>query len=448
MFYSGKSVSILTVKTPSFLELKTLVEYLSDELQGAQLQEIMSTEDGVVMSFYRFTQEPKMAYLLFDLDKPFPFLGFFHQNPWAKQKKTKPLALFLNSNAKNLHFLNIEVFEDLGRVVRLKLGIEPNPCLIEFRLIPKQTNLIVECNRKSISWYPVKELAQNDLKYTQNDEEEIRSISFMMNQWLMRRAAHLLKNETAASGQSPFEKWKKNKEKDLEKKTKALKAIQDQIKQFKTEEWSQVGEFLKNNSLKNLKPEWSVYVDFKKSASENMQKCFEKAKAAKVKIHGAEARLQVIKQEIAGLSDLTQEKFEKFLTQQNNKKNQAPARKVEGRLRKTQIEESKLVAYMGKSAADNMDLLKKSKPYDIWLHLRDYPSAHAIIHKQKDQSVSDLDLKKIAVWLVKEGLPEKKTQMGGKFAVVYVECRHVKPLKGDKIGRVTYHNAREILIAI
>jgi hypothetical protein len=58
------------VKTPSFLELKSFVEYLSEELQSAQLQEVMSTEDGVVLSFYRFTHERKMVYLLFDLDKP------------------------------------------------------------------------------------------------------------------------------------------------------------------------------------------------------------------------------------------------------------------------------------------------------------------------------------------------------------------------------------------
>ena len=49
---------------------------------------------------------------------------------------------------------------------------------------------------------------------------------------------------------------------------------------------------------------------------------------------------------------------------------------------------------------------------------------------------------------MKEGLSEKKTQMGGKYSVLMVECRHVKPLKGDKLGRVTYHNAREFLIAV
>ena len=42
----------------------------------------------------------------------------------------------------------------------------------------------------------------------------------------------------------------------------------------------------------------------------------------------------------------------------------------------------------------------------------------------------------------------KKLISGAKLAVVIVECRHVKPLKGDKLGRVTYHHPREMLITV
>ncbi len=438
------------MKTPRFLEIQSLVEYLSYELQGAQLQEVLSTEEGLVLSFYRFKQEPRMSYLVFDLDQHYPFLGFFYDNPWSSQKKTKPVSLFLKAHAKNYHFQSIEIVEELGRVVRLSLE---NNCIVEFRLIPKQANLIVRKDNKSISWYQVKELAQNDPKYVQNnDDEEIRSISFMMSQWLRRRGemAGSSAVNLAVNFLNPFEKWKKNKEKDLAKKKKARLAVAEQIAKFRNEEWSEVGEYLKTSrlSLINLKPEWSVYIDFKKSVSDNMQHCFEKAKSAKTKIKGAELRLLVLKEEIAALAELTQEKYEQFLNLQNQKKNKTTVRKVEGRLRKMQIEESGLVAYIGRSAADNMSLLRRAKPHDLWLHLKDYPSAHAIIHIQKSQKVSDLDLKKIASWLVKEGLPERKTLAGGKFSVVVAECRHVKPLKGDKLGRVTYQNAREILIAL
>ena len=104
------------MKTPSFLELQSLVEYLSEELEGSQLQEVQSTEEGLVLAFYRFDKNPRMSYLVFDLDRAFPFVGFFFENPWAKQKKTKPVALFLNAHAKNLLFNTISVSEALGRV--------------------------------------------------------------------------------------------------------------------------------------------------------------------------------------------------------------------------------------------------------------------------------------------------------------------------------------------
>lgn len=431
------------MKTPSFLELKTLVEYLSDELVDAQLQDVTGSDEGIVLSFYRFEKEPKMAYLVFDPDKPFPFLGLYTDNPWPNLKKSKPVILFLKAHAKNHRFKSCEVFEELGRVVKIQMGED---CKIEFRLIPKQANIIVTSGNKSISWYPVNELAANDLSYTKaEDEEEIRSVHYMFNQWLLRRGKNS-KSENKNTV-SPFEKWKKSREKDLAKKQKALVSIQDQIQKMKSEEWAKVGEFLKENNLRALPPEWSIYVDFKKTASVNMQNCFAKAKAAKAKLGGAEERLKIIKSEITSISDISEEKFNEYLKRQQ-KKTTTGQRPVDGKLRKIHIEASSLTAYMGKSAADNMDLLRRSKPHDIWMHLKDYPSSHAIIHRQKTQKISDEDIKKIATWLLNESLSDKQRQLGGKFSVVSVECRHVKPIKGDKLGRVSYHNAREILIAL
>ncbi|MBC7741299.1 MAG: hypothetical protein H7061_03825 [Bdellovibrionaceae bacterium] len=436
------------MKTPSFIELKSLVEYLSEELAGAQLQEVIATEEGLVLTFYRFTKTPRTAYLVFDLDKPFPFIGLFTQNPWAALKKTKPVGLFLNANAKNSFLNSIELVESLGRVLRMSLGKGAELCKVEVRLIPKQPNFIVSKAKKTISWYPVQELAENDPTYLTKADEEMRSIPYLMNQWAERRSATgKQKSMGAASSLSPFEKWKKNRERDIEKKTKALDGIQLQVEKFQQEPWAEVGEFLKNEGLKNVKPEWTPYINFTKTVSQNMQNCFDKAKTAKTKILGARKRAEFIKEELRALEDLSDARFQSFLLKQNNVKNKIPVRKIEGRFRK-QTSESGIVAYMGKSAADNIDLLRKSKAWDLWLHLKDYPSAHAIIFRQKDQSVSDKEISNFAAWLVKEGLGDKKSQMGGKFAVVIVECRHVKPLKGDKLGRVTYHNAREILIAI
>jgi predicted ribosome quality control (RQC) complex YloA/Tae2 family protein len=179
-----------------------------------------------------------------------------------------------------------------------------------------------------------------------------------------------------------------------------------------------------------------------------MQNCFARAKSAKAKIHGALERQHAVEEELSVLKDLSEARFESDMKKAADRKNKAPARAVEGRLRKLSVNEQGVICYMGKSAQDNLDLLRKSKAWDYWMHLKDYPGAHAIVFRQKDQVVSDQDLIKCARWLVKEGLGEKQLQLGGRFAVVMAECRHVRPIKGDKLGRVTYHEGREFLIAL
>lgn len=432
------------MKTPSFFELRTIVEFLSEELIGSQMQDVMPTEDGLVISFYRFNKEPRLVYLVFDLNQKTPFVGMFNNNPWLRLQKAKPVALFLTAHSKNQQLNQIEMVEVLGRVLKFQLGKD---CFFEYRAIPNQVNFIVRSGAKLISWYQVKELPQGSPQNSSADEsEEMRSISFLSNQW--QRYRGIRADQKSENIQSPFEKWKKNKEKDLLKKQKAISSIEEQVFKFKNEEWALVGEWLKTNGLNKLKPEWSIYIDFEKSVSQNIQKCFEKAKSHKIKVIGARDRLAILKEEIKSLSDLSLEKYESYLLAQNLKKSKTTERKIEGRFRKLMIGDPGLTAYMGKSAADNMILLRKAKPQDLWLHLKDYPSAHAIIHRKKQQHISDLDIKKIATWLVREGLSEAKRGLGGKLSVVLVECRYVKPLKGDKLGRVTYHNAREILIAV
>jgi predicted ribosome quality control (RQC) complex YloA/Tae2 family protein len=432
------------VKTPSFSELKTMVEYVSEELEKAQLQEVLSTEKGLVLGFYRFTKQPRMMYLVFDLDPVFPFFTLLEENPWVKYKKTKPTALFLTSHAKNQLFRDGALNEALGRVVIFRLGADGDVTTIEFRSVPKQVNLIVEHLKKSISWFPVKELPPHQ---PVEQEEEVRSLAFLTAQWKRLRLGDRSAKSSAGTA-TPYEKWVKSRERDLDKKTKALQAVQTQIEQFETEEWAEVGEYLKSYGIKNLKPEWSVYVNFEKSISENIQLCFDKAKAAKNKAVGARERLQSLKREIEAIKDMSVQRFESQLLQKQKDDGQKKnSRKVEGRLRKLPLGKD-AVAYMGKSAADNMNLLRSSKPHDLWVHLKDYPSAHAIIHRQKTQNLADSELISVGKWLVEEGLSKSQTAMGGKYAVVAVECRHVKPIKGDKMGRVTYHNAREFLIAL
>jgi predicted ribosome quality control (RQC) complex YloA/Tae2 family protein len=451
--FSVSSAKLLTVKTPSFIEFQTLVESISDELIGSQLQEVQTIEDGLVLVFYRFVKNPKLGYLVFDLDRPFPFVGLFFENPWPSLKKVKPVGLFINSHVKNLSLSHVEILNTYGRVVRFSFGLNENQTQIEFRMIPRHANLIVTKDKKSISWYPVKELSEHAPAVADGEsqgDQEVRSIPFIQNSWLNRRGISRNKKNEVQTQSNPYEKWKLQKLKDISKKTKAIAGIQQQIEDFLNFPWAEIGDHLKTYGIKNLKPEWHQHLNFEKSVSENIQNCFAKAKAAKSKIIGARARLEVIEKEVADLADLSEQAFQSYLKKLSLRQVQKlkSNRVVEGRFRKLTLEDVNLICYMGKSAKDNIDLLRKAKAWDYWIHLKDYPSAHAIIHRQKDQNVSDATFVKVSEWLVKESLNEKKVMKGAKFAIVFVECRHVRPIKGDKLGRVTYHDAREILIAI
>jgi predicted ribosome quality control (RQC) complex YloA/Tae2 family protein len=114
--------------------------------------------------------------------------------------------------------------------------------------------------------------------------------------------------------------------------------------------------------------------------------------------------------------------------------------KSQSKARRLQIEEG-IEALIGKSAKDNLSILRHAQPWDLWLHLKDYPGAHAIIVRPRNKEISTSAIQKVAEWLIKESLPKEQIR-GGKYDVVVVESRFVRPIKGDQLGRVTYHSPR------
>lgn len=231
-----------------------MVEYLSDELEDSQLQEVMSANDGLVLSFYRFTRQPHSLYIVLDLDPRAPFIGFFTDNPWRKLKKTKPVGLFLASHAKNKKFAGLKLVENLGRVVSLTLGQGSEVCEIEFRIIPKSPNVIVTSAGKTISWSPLKELGAHE-PALQKAEDEMRGLPYMMAQWSRMRGvavkAQAARSESVEA--SPYEKWKAAQRRAAEKKQKAIASVYAQIEQYESDVWVKVGEHIKLHGLKTCR---------------------------------------------------------------------------------------------------------------------------------------------------------------------------------------------------
>jgi hypothetical protein len=442
------------VKSPHFFEFESLVQYLSDELCGSQLQEVMSCADGLVLSFYRFkvpyVDAPKAVWLVVDLDTQFPFLGLFDHNPWRGLKSAKPLGLFLNSNFKNHNLTNIQLVPNEGRVARFNFSTKAD-LFFDIQIIPKQPNMIAVSGRKKISWEKTKELVNAGHDDFVSSEMESRSVPYIFKQWLDRRSkvAHGDVKKLSQTS-SPFEKWLKQRNKDIAKKKNAIDALDKQINNPLIFSYSEVGQYLKIYGFKNLPLELTSLVDFEKKVSWNIEKSFEKAKQLQSKAIGAAKRKQLLMTEITKLSDTSEFVFLQSLQNlAHTKSAQMQRKKTEAQVRKLVLDEARgIVCWMGKSAVENSKLLRESKAWDLWIHLKDYPSAYAILQKNKNQNIPDALLLKAAGWLAAESLKSKNKISGIKLAVVVVECRHVKALKGDKLGRVTYHYPREMLITV
>ena len=443
------------MNSPSFNEFQTIIEYLSEELVGAQLQEVQSTSDGLVLGFYRYQVQhdhsPKTVWLVLDLDKIFPFIGLFDHNPWPKIKKTTPAGLFMNSNFKNHHLEKVAVVPNYGRVAEFRFKSPDMNLKMELRLIPKQANLVLTTDKKTISWDKVKELSEVDTRLeSEYLDKEQRSVHFIFKQWLNRRSK--IKVDSAMdekNSTNPYNQWVTKQKKEITKKEKALLQIDQQLAEMNSIPWSEMGEYLKVYGLKNIKLEWTTHLDLAKKTSDNIEKCFTKMKQATTKTSGALARKEQLKKEISQLSNQSEEAFKLHLDRLVTKQSGVGQRKAsESQFRRLNIPDSTLIVLMGKSAQDNLQLLRQAKAWDLWIHLKDYPSAYAIMQKAKEQKVPDMALTQAGQWLVKESLKNKKNLAGAKLSVVITECRHVRPIKGDRIGRVTYHHARELLITV
>ena len=98
--------------------------------------------------------------------------------------------------------------------------------------------------------------------------------------------------------------------------------------------------------------------------------------------------------------------------------------------------------YIGKNHFQNDYILSKiAAPEDIWLHLKDMPSAHIIIKKQE----KEIDEKTVfeAAKLVKS---LSKAKNSSKVCVIYTQRKFVRKIPKSKYGLVNYREEKEIVL--
>lgn len=404
------------------LELQSLI--------GAQLQDIETHPKGLALSLYKRGQ----IWWILDLNQQTPIsLIFYEHSPWGKKQAPKPVALFLNSHAKNLFLSKVELKIGAGRVIELQWTGTQKICQMEIQLIPKAVNVVVRTEEKSISWEKPKDLGAPP----QIENELDRDLPDIKSQWLEESVP---RNQTATSKLTP-EVWEKQKQKDLAKKKKAIGELEKQLAQDLAQKWQTLGELLKSFEISELGSEWKEFLTKRIGRFEQMEQAFAKAKQLEGKKEGTLKRLQILQKEILHLESLSEPPT---ATIKNKSSEMLKSAGAEGRIRRF----GEFTASRGKSAADNMALLRKAKAWDMWVHLRDYPSTHAIVSLDKNQKTSDTILREVALWVATETKASQKLPSGSKLDVVVTECRFVRPVKGDKLGRVHYQNERVLTVVI
>lgn len=413
------------MKSYNEAELRTFVAKTVKQLRGAQLQEVLSNDGALALGLWKNGR----IWLVLDLNPATPLALVLGEDfDFKKSAKPKPVTLFLKSHAKNLILQSFEVVTEAGRVLQFEFSNATKSCEVEVHLIPKQANLFVRADGKQISWEKPKVLSA----VPERSEFSERSIDAVRDEWLARQSA----KATGGTSLDPQEQWRKKRDRDLEKKRKALGEIEAQLSKNESDLWFSRGDEMKSGGEK---------IDSTKSLAWNLEEAYGRAKKASAKREGTLKRVEILHQEIAALESETygSARAAKPSTPQGRSGDFMAAAKASGR---TLNLADGVVAFLGRNAADNLALLRKAKAWDYWLHLKDYPGAHAIVRRQRTQTVSDAELRKVAGWLCKESSAARGAS--GKLDVVIAECRHVRPIKGDRIGRVTYQEGRVFQVEV
>ncbi len=420
----------------------------------ARVQEVRLFADEVLaIGLY----QRGLVWLIFDLNNANPDVYTVDDLSELKRRETKkPLSLFMQAHFRGAKFVRAETRPEFGRVIWLyfdSAGEAAEGALeIEVRLFARGANAIARAGDKSVALRKPSELKViehfgDEIGDDSRDEAGARGPADggAGDGILMARSAA---PPTKAAAEDP-------RQKRIEKLKKALLKVEAELAVKKSELWQAAGEQIKLLQTLDVPIELSKFIDAKKSLTWNIQTCFQKAKAVQKKIVGTETRRRELAAEIAeAIGRLVTEGPDARLHQKNADRNaergtdkKAPAllNDAEARGRTFDLGDN-LYLFVGKSAADNLRILRKAKPWHYWLHLRDHPGSHGIVARNKNQAVDDNVLQKAAHHLLMAQFGSKAQRHSGeKFGVVVTECRFVRPIRGDRLGRVNYSDARTLV---
>jgi predicted ribosome quality control (RQC) complex YloA/Tae2 family protein len=418
------------VKAWSVAELDNVVASLRP-LVGARLQEVQTLGSDIALGFYT---NQRLLWLWIDLNAIRPALLPWTDLPKPLSNKKTPVHLFLKAHFRNRALLAVTRDEALGRVVRLQFSDGDQ---LEIRLLPHGANFLAKAGDKSISWAKPGEMSG---PVPSPMPGKIRGLEDLREEWLQIRGQKGSRKEMKSD---PAQKMRG----ELERKRKGLAKVEEELQRKKDMPWREVGAWLKQNQSLDVPAQWNPFVDKRRKLSWNIEQAFNKAREVEGKVFGTEQRRALLLKDIERLEhDLAKPPGQMLLKAE--KPAFQPLRESQAEGRTLRINEE-LIAVAGRNAADNLKLLRKARAWDFWIHIQDRPGAHVILFRNKSTSVSDAVLRQVMEWFVRMQLGAKLAKHGGeKWKFLVAECRHVRPIKGDKLGRVHYQDERVLIYQV
>jgi hypothetical protein len=422
-------------------DIDLFIEVARPLIEGAQLQRVWAFEGILFLGFHGWG---KTTWLALDLELARPQLILLSQEPPKKFRKPKPLSLFLTAHAVGRVCKNMHRRLSQGRVVDFSFGADA-PTTLELRLIPHAVNALAAANGSTLSWNKPRDLPAEDLVALASSPA-LLSVEERSQLWGALKLGYRARpqdgnsRDEKPSDKSPTAKVQRTVE-DLRLKAldKSLRLAREDEARLSQQNWRGAGEWLKTAGQwpRPIPHEWAPWVDPKLSFSKNLEVCFQRYRDVERKIEKCRARIRDLeKQRNAHLSQVEGGAVGPESTSEK-KLNRKPSAS-EAKTRRVNLAED-LILYVGRSATDNLLLLREAQPWDLWFHLRDFPGAYGIVRRNKSRALSDKEKTDAAIAVARTSLQSQRAlESGDVFEIVIAECRKVRPIKGAP-GQVTYH---------
>ncbi len=291
------------------------------------------------------------------------------------------------------------------------------------------------------------------------------SINEMINTYIL---------ETLNSQQFSDSKKILNKvvEKEIKKNKKILKHVKKDIEKYSEfEKYKKIGDILAANlySLKGYEESIKLfdfynnqYINIKlnpqRSPNENLNNYYNLYNKQKRGLNHSKIRVEKIEEELIYLENLhsfisiaddkkTLEGISNELTankyiKENIKNTRGKNKKKITKITPTSVEIDGLTGYFGKNNIENDYVtFKVAHSQDTWFHSKNIPGAHFIL-KEDIENIPTNTITTIAKIVANHS----KVSSGQSVQVDYCSKKHVKKIKGGKLGFVTYSHEKSILV--